>query len=309
MNQKADPAFFGAWYSGPRNAFSLWNGALLRNSIIDRIQQRVYRNDNVPTTLITMLGRDGLRSTDYASPWYVTAAGCYLSQYVDPANYTSGCTNSAQAFINGVNAAFNPQLPAINAYKTHIFNHPQAAAAASLFSANFAVIWQTMAGDLTWNPVTDPEKYTAAMNGVDPSRYNSTSGYETLINDAVLLESQIESNFGSVINLLDAIDAAVKAAAQRKQLVMPMILDKPISFRVSADRRLLRSLDRVTTPKPNPPDTGSSQVDALVSEYQLVCGEYSTACNKVTIMLAILEDCLTAVESAGKVNPADYVFY
>jgi hypothetical protein len=306
---QARPGNFGAWYSGPHNAFSLWNGTLLRNSIIDRIQQRVYRNDNVPTTMITMLGRDALRSTDYASPWYVTAAGCYLSKYVDPGNYNSSCTNSAQAFISGVNAAFNPQYPAIQAYKTHVFQHPQAAAAASLFSTNFAIIWQTMSGDLGWNPVTSPGEYTAAMNGVDPSRYNSSSGFEILINDAVLLESQIEANFGSVINLLGDIDAAVKAAAQQKQLVMPTIADKPISFRVSADLRLLHSLDRVALNKPAPADTGSSQVDALVSEYQLVCSGYSTACNKVTIMLAIIEDCLTAVESANRVNAADYVLY
>ena len=297
------PGIFGAWYTQPRIAFSLLNGILLRNALGDRIQQRVYRNDNVPTTMITILGRDGLRATDYTSPWYVTWQQCYLSKYVDPTNYNASCTNSAQTFIDWVASYVNPQLPAIEAYQDHLFQHPQVGAAAALYFSKYALVWQALAGDLTWDVNAEPQKYAGSMYGVTPVRYMVASGLQIMIGDASALVTAALTQYQAQISLLQQIDAAVK----QNNLPMQKIVPTPLHKLASATRRLASINGKEIIARPA--DSGSSQVDALVSQYQQSCSAYTTACSQMNFLLSIIEDSLIAVESANQVNPADYVTY
>lgn len=230
------PSNFGVWWHGPHLSGSRLSGRIALDCTqppYPRIWQRLFRNDNTACTTASFFARGGLDMQGFLNFWWVGATGCYLYPVLWPAQAGSGTfTASVPAFLANAAAYTVPIQPALDAYQSSVLDAAYGADCAALYAANYAVIWQCLADDLTWDVASEPSKYASQMGGVDAGRLAPPGGCTTLLNQAYYYFLMMQACYQKAAALYTALDAAVRASpvlgtkAPPQSNAMPQIIDR-----------------------------------------------------------------------------------
>jgi hypothetical protein len=240
------PSVFGAWWTLAANdVASLMNGAvLLGNASVERIHQRMFRNDGSACTSAAIFGRGALTNTTTLAGlgfWWWTATGCYLypicfpyeaSVFPNPPPWTG----SADSLLTNAAGYYDPWQTLIAPYQTNVLAAAAAdSTVAQLYAKNFNAIWQCAVNDPSWDAANDSAKHLADLGNINVAQFTGTAGFTRLVNFATFYFYLIPLLYQQQRSIIQALDAAVRASPTLKNKV-PSAITKAPQIRMSDPR-------------------------------------------------------------------------
>ncbi len=217
IGKDSTPAAFGMWWDAHKSA-SWLNGQIVL-ALPERINQRLYRNDNTDITNLSLFLRPSigiLTSLDLGG-WNLHYQYCYLYRLIYPDDYAAldaaekaKFTNSVDTYLSSMHGYSDPAQTFFSRLDSYLNNSMLLNSAAAVYSANYSNVWKTLANDPAWNVSGEPGKYASQMKGVTPDAYTGTSGFMKMAGEIDFLMTVLKTGYAEQEDLLRQIDAAAK---------------------------------------------------------------------------------------------------
>lgn len=220
MEKNEQPGAFGLWWSDPNMTASWMDGDIIYNHN-ERIQQRLFRNDNTEVANASLFWRPfiaNLTGLDYGG-WNLHYDYCYLFRYIYPNDYASldqdeknKFTIDLKTYLATIHVAVDPATPSFNKLTGYLNDNNLMKKAAKIYAAQYDLIWQTLANDPDWDVQADPGKHAADMKDLTPDAYIGEQGFIKIAAETQNLLAVLQAGFAEQETLLKQIDAVVKSS-------------------------------------------------------------------------------------------------
>jgi len=217
IDKDSAPGAFGMWWGSHKTA-SWLNGQIVLK-LPERINQRLYRNDNTDITNLSLFLRPSigvLTGLDLGG-WNLHYEYCYLYRLIYPDDYAAldadekaKFTNSVDTYLATMHGYADPGEAFFSRLDTYLNNSILLNSAASIYAANCTNVWKTLANDPSWDVNGDPGKYASQMKGVTPDAYVGTSGFMKMAGEIDFLITVLKTGYAEQEDLLRQIDVAAK---------------------------------------------------------------------------------------------------
>ncbi|WP_170181334.1 caspase family protein [Chlorobaculum thiosulfatiphilum] len=217
IGKDSTPAAFGMWWASHKSA-SWLNGQIVL-ALPERINQRLFRNDNTDITNLSLFLRPSigiLTSLDLGG-WNLHYQYCYLYRLIYLDDYAAldaaekaKFTNSVDTYLSAMHGYSDPAEPFFTRLDSYLNNAMLLNSAAAIYAANSSNAWKTLANDPNWNVSGEPGKYAAQMKGVTPDAYVGASGFMKMAGEIDFLMTVLKTGYAEQEDLLRQIDAAAK---------------------------------------------------------------------------------------------------
>lgn len=217
IGKDSTPAAFGMWWASHKSA-SWLNGQIVL-ALPERINQRLFRNDNTDITNLSLFLRPsiGLLTGLDLGGWNLHYQYCYLYRLIYPDDYAAldaaekaKFTNSVDTYLSSMHGYSDPAQTFFSRLDTYLNNSILLNSAAAVYSANYSNVWKALANDPAWNVSGEPGKYASQMKGVTPDAYVGTSGFMKMAGEIDFLMTVLKTGYAEQEDLLRQIDAAAK---------------------------------------------------------------------------------------------------
>lgn len=217
IGKDSAPAAFGMWWDAHKSA-SWLNGQIVL-ALPERINQRLFRNDNTDITNLSLFLRPsiGLLTGLDLGGWNLHYQYCYLYRLIYPDDYAAldaaekaKFTNSVDTYLSSMHGYSDPAEPFFTRLDSYLNNATLLKSAASVYAANSVNVWKTLANDPNWNVSGEPGKYAAQMKGVTPDAYVGAPGFMKMAGEIDFLMTVLKTGYAEQEDLLRQIDAAAK---------------------------------------------------------------------------------------------------
>jgi hypothetical protein len=217
IGKDSAPAAFGMWWDAHKSA-SWLNGQIVL-ALPERINQRLFRNDNTDITNLSLFLRPsiGLLTGLDLGGWNLHYQYCYLYRLIYPDDYAAldaaekaKFTNSVDTYLSSMHGYSDPAQTFFSRLDTYLNNSILLNSAAAVYSANYSNVWKALANDPAWNVSGEPGKYASQMKGVTPDAYVGTSGFMKMAGEIDFLMTVLKTGYAEQEDLLRQIDAAAK---------------------------------------------------------------------------------------------------
>jgi hypothetical protein len=212
MRQFGKPSKFGLWWSPS------YTVSLLTPKTPHRFWQKIYRNDNTEINLQSLFYKSAIEFyTRLSYDWEMWNRSCYLCRYVYPDTFSSleqwrrdAMTGSTGDFLASMRANLNAYAPSIASLRSMLNNTTLVNKAADVYTRSFPRPWQTIFGDMGWNVVAEPTRYSSHKNALIPGSYIGNVGFARMVNETLNLLTVLEKCYDRAKGLLRQIDAEVQ---------------------------------------------------------------------------------------------------
>jgi hypothetical protein len=217
IDKDAAPAAFGMWW-GTHKSASWLNGQIVLK-LPERINQRLYRNDNTDISNLSLFLRPsiGILTGLDLGGWNLHYQYCYLYRLIYPDDYASldaaekaKFTNSVDTYLSTMHGYSDPAETFFSRLDTYLNNSILLNSAATVYAANYSNAWKTLANDPAWNVSGEPGKYASQMKGVTPDAYTGASGFMKMAGEIDFLMTVLKTGYAEQEDLLRQIDAVAK---------------------------------------------------------------------------------------------------
>jgi hypothetical protein len=217
ISKDSAPAAFSMWWDTRKSA-SWLNGQIVL-ALPERINQRLFRNDNTDITNLSLFLRPsiGLLTGLDLGGWNLHYQYCYLYCLIYPDDYAAldadekaKFTNSVDTYLSVMHGYSDPAEPFFTRLDSYLNNATLLKSAASVYTANSVNVWKTLANDPNWNVSGDPGKYAAQMKGVTPDAYVGAPGFMKMAGEIDFLMTILKTGYAEQEDLLRQIDTAAK---------------------------------------------------------------------------------------------------
>jgi hypothetical protein len=217
IDKDSTPMAFGMWW-GTHKTASWLNGQIVLK-LPERINQRLYRNDNTDISNLSLFLRPsiGILTGLDLGGWNLHYQYCYLYRLIYPDDYAAldaaekaKFTNSVDTYLSTMHGYSDPAQAFFSKLDSYLNNSMLLNSAAAVYSANYSNVWKTLANDPAWNVSGEPGKYASQMKGVTPDAYVGTSGFMTMAGEIDFLMTVLKTGYAEQEDLLRQIDAAAK---------------------------------------------------------------------------------------------------
>jgi hypothetical protein len=217
MSKDGDPGAFGFWWSQHLTA-SWMNGDIISMNP-ERIQQRLFRNDQTDIANLSLFLRPSIRTLTFLDlgGWNLNHEYCYLYRFIYPEGFAAlsaaqqdKFTNDLASFLAKMHSLRDPAQQFFTRLRDHLDNASLLNAAAKVYATHHEEVWKTLANNPNWDIASQPGKYAAAMIGLTPDSYEDETGFLEMAEEIGFLLDVLETGFAQQEALLHQIDAAAK---------------------------------------------------------------------------------------------------
>ena len=217
IDKDSSPGAFSMWW-GTHKTASWLNGQIVLE-LPERINQRLFRNDNTDITTLSLFLRPsiGILTGLDLGGWNLHYQYCYLYRLIYPEDYTAleaaekfMFTNSVDTYLSTMRGYSDPAGTFFTRLDNYLNNSILLNSAASIYAANYNSVWKTLANDPDWNVGAEPGKYASKMKGVTPDAYVGTSGFLKMAGEIGFLMTVLKTGYNEQENLLRQIDAIAR---------------------------------------------------------------------------------------------------
>jgi len=253
MHRDARPGRFGSWADlttiggvvshivsypeGPPFFTAGWMNGEIITSLPERINQRLFRNDNTDFANLSLFLRPSigfLTGLDLGG-WNLHYQYCYLYRFIYPDDYAkldpvekSRFTNSLATYLAAIHSTVDPAAPRFATLRNYLTNPALLNQAAKVYAAQYSRVWQTLANDPAWNVDANPGLHAAQMRDLTPDAYRGEAGFLNIAGEIDWLLSIMERGFEQQELLLGEIDAAARGLFVGEKL--PEMTKRPVKM-------------------------------------------------------------------------------